>query len=238
MQLAAASKFKSGTPELLRRNPTASLTLRHLVTGALSAFLIISQTSAAQEASVERGRLALPLTFDTIIPGITSGQRGLEPEEIDRAVLNRLMQEIASAPRRTASITGLKEETLKKISITLSNARNFINVDEMRNVKAMCGTWNRSELQGGARIREALLAHAERRQRTLTFVEGFYRNVLTEIENLLSAAEKPRFAHYMDDRRRRMADAGISSRNMDPDDLARGAEAIDFYCRNSRLDKG
>ena len=195
-------------------------------------------TAADQEALVEPGRLSLPLTFDTAIPGITNGQPGLEPEEINRAVLNRLMQEIASAPRRTASITGLREETLRKILISLSNARNFINVDEMRNVKAMCDTWNYSESQGSARIREALEAHAERRQHTLTFVEGFYSNVLTEIESLLSAAEKPHFAHYMDDRRRRMTDAGISSRNINPDDLAHGAEAIHFYCRNSRPDEG
>ena len=195
-------------------------------------------TAVAQGASVEQDRLALPLTFDTAVPGITSGQPGLEPEEIDRAVLNRLMQEIASAPRRTSSITGLKEETLKKIFISLSNARNFINVDEMRNVKAMCDTWNHSEFLASARIREALEAHAERRQHTLTFVEGFYRNVLSEIESLLSAAEKPHFAQYMDDRRRRMADAGISSRNINPDDLAHGAEAIHFYCRNSRPDEG
>ena len=199
---------------------------------------LLNSTAVAQGAFVEQGRLALPLTFDTAIPGITSSRPGLEPEEIDRAVLNRLMQEIASAPRRTASITGLKEETLRKILISLSNAKNFINVDEMRNVKAMCDSWNYSEFQGSARIKEALEAHSERRQHTLTFVEGFYRNVLTEIESLLSAAEKPRFANYMDDRRRRMSDAGISSRNMDPDDLAGGAEAIHFYCRISRPDKG
>tara|TARA_B100000989_G_scaffold93830_1_gene68167 strand:- start:219 stop:818 length:600 start_codon:yes stop_codon:yes gene_type:complete len=197
-------------------------------------------TAAAQESEVsaEQGRLALPLTIDTSISGISSGQPGLEPEEIDRAVLNRLMQEIASAPRRTSSITGLKEETLKNIFISLSNARNFINVDEMRNVKAMCDTWNHSDFQTSARIREALEAYAEKRQHTLTVVEGFYRNVLTEIESLLNAAEKPRFAHYMDDRRRRMADAGISSRNMNPDDLAHGAEAIHFYCRSSRPYRG
>ena len=223
---------------MLRRNPTDPLTLRHLVTGSLSALLLVSHTIAAQEALVEQGRLALPLAFDTASPRIISSQPGLEPEEIDRAVLNRLMQEIVSAPRRTASITGLKEETLRKILISLSNAKNFINVDEMRNVKAMCDTWNYSEFQGSARIREALEAHAERRQHTLTFVEGFYRNVLTEIESLLSATEKSPFAHYMDDRRRRMADAGISSRNMNPDDLAGGAEAIHFYCRESRPDKG
>ena len=108
----------------------------------------------------------------------------------------------------------------------------------MQNVKAMCDTWNYSDFQGDARIREALNAHAQRRQHTLTFIEGFYQNVLTEIESLLSAAEKPRFTHYINDRRRRMADAGISSRNMNPDDLARGAEAIHFYCRNNRPDTG
>ena len=145
---------------------------------------LLNSTAVAQGALVEQVRLALPLTFDAAIPGITSGQPGLEPEEIDRAVLNRLMQEIASAPRRTASITGLKEETLRKILISLSNAKNFINVDEMRNVKAMCDTWKYSEFRGSARIRDALEAHAERRQHTLAFVESFYRNVLTEIESL------------------------------------------------------
>ena len=186
----------------------------------------------------QQDRLSLPLTFDTAIPEISSSWSGLEPEEIDRAVLNRLMQEIASAPQRTASITGLGAETLEKVFISLSNARNFINIDDMQNVKAMCDTWNHSHFQGDARIREALKAHAERRQNTLTFIEGFYRNVLTEIESLLSAAEKPRFTHYVNDRRRRMADAGISSRNINPDDLIRGAEAIHFYCRNNRPDTG
>ena len=198
----------------------------------------MSQTIAAQEAEFAQGPLALPLTFDAAIPEISISRSGLEPEEIDRAVLNRLMQEIASTPRRTASITGLKAETLEKIFVSLSNARNFINVDEMRNVKAMCDTWEHSYLQGDARIREALEAHAESRQHTLTFIEGFYRNVLDEIERLLSAAEKLRFTYYMNDRRRRMADAGISSRNMNPDDLTHGAEAIHFYCRNNRPDIG
>ena len=198
----------------------------------------MNQTTAAQEAEFEQDRLSLPLTFDTAIPGVSNSRSGLEPEEIDRAVLNRLMQEIASAHQRTASITGLEAETLEKIFISLSNARNFINIDEMQSVKVMCDTWNHSDFQGDARIREALNAHAQRRQYTLTFIEGFYQNVLTEIESLLSAAEKPRFTHYINDRRRRMADAGISSRNMNPDDLARGAEAIHFYCRNNRPDTG
>ena len=223
---------------MLKRNPTAPFTLSRLAAGILTAWLLATQTITAQEAEFEQGRLALPLTFDTTIPETSNSRSGLEPEEIDRAVLNRLMQEIASAPQRTASITGLEAETLEKIFISLSNARNFINIDDMQNVKAMCDTWNHSHFQGDARIREALQAHSERRQHTLTFIEGFYRNVLTEIESLLSAAEKSRFTHYMNDRRRRMADAGIPSRNMNPNDLTRGAEAIHFYCRNNRTDTG
>lgn len=223
---------------MLKRNPTVPFIIGRLAAGTLTAWLLVSQTIAAQEVEFEQGRLALPLTFDAAIPGISISRSRLEPEEIDRAVLNRLMQEIASAPQRTASITGLKAGTLEKIFVSLSNARSFINVDEMRNVKAMCDTWEHSDSQGDARIRESLEAHAERRQHTLTFIEGFYRNVLNEIESLLSAAEKPRFTYYMNDRRRRMADAGISSRNMNPDDLTRGAEAIHFYCRNNRPDTG
>ena len=223
---------------MLKRHPTAPWLLRHFTAGTLTAWLLVNQTIAAQEAEFEQDRLSLPLTFDTAIPGVSNNRSRLEPEEIDRAVLNRLMQEIASAPQRAASITGLEAETLEKIFISLSNARNFINIDEMQNVKAMCDTWNHSNFRGDARIREALNAHAQRRQHTLTFIEGFYQNVLTEIESLLSAAEKPRFTHYINDRRRRMADAGISSRSMNPDDLARGAEAIHFYCRNNRPDTG
>ncbi len=212
--------------------------LRHFTAGILTAWLLVNHTIAAQEAEFEQDRLSLPLAYDTAIPDISNSQSGLEAEEIDRAVLNRLMQEIASAPQRTASLTGLEAETLEKIFISLSNARNFINIDEIQNVKAMCDTWTHSDFQGDARIKEALKAHAERRQHTLTFIEGFYQNVLTEIESLLSAAEKPRFTNYIKDRRRRMADAGIASRNMNPDDLVRGAEAIHFYCRNNRPDTG
>ena len=200
-----------------------------------SASLLLSTAVAQQNLAALKANALAGVDSRT---GVSISRSRLEPEEIDRAVLNRLMQEIASAPQRTASITGLKAETLEKIFVSLSNARNFINVDEMRNVKPMCDTWEYSDFQGDARIREALEAHAERRQHTLTFIEGFYRNVLNEIESLLSAAEKPRFTYYMNDRRRRMADAGISSRNMNPDDLTRGAEAIHFYCRNSRLDTG
>ncbi len=223
---------------MLKRNTTAPLILRRLVAGTLTAWLLATQTITAQEAEFEQGRLALPLTFDTTIREISNSRSGLEPEEIDRAVLNRLMQEIASAPQRTASITGLEAETLEKIFISLSNARNFINIDEMQNVKAMCGAWKISNFQGDARIREALEAYTKRRQHTLIFIEGFYRNVLTEIESLLSEEEKPRFTHYMNDRRRRMADAGISSRIMNPDDMTRGAEAIHFFCQNNQTDTG
>ena len=100
---------------MLKRHPTAPWLLRHFTAGTLTAWLLVNQTIAAQEAEFEQDRLSLPLTFDTAIPEISNSRSGLEPEEIDRAVLNRLMQEIVSAPQRTASITGLEAETLEKM---------------------------------------------------------------------------------------------------------------------------
>jgi hypothetical protein len=44
----------------------------------------------------------------------------LAPEEIDRAVLNRLMQEIAHQPDRAASVLGLRRETLQDVFISIS----------------------------------------------------------------------------------------------------------------------
>ena len=95
---------------LLKRNPTAPWLLR-LYRRHLTAWLLVNQTIAAQEAEFQ-DRLSFPVRY-----GFLDQQQpvGLEPEEIDRAVLNRLMQEIASAPQRTASITGLEAETLEKI---------------------------------------------------------------------------------------------------------------------------
>ncbi|MGB1668136.1 MAG: hypothetical protein ACPHDP_10750, partial [Pseudohongiellaceae bacterium] len=107
---------------MLKRNPTAPWLLSHFTAGILTAWLLVNHTIAAQEAEFEQDRLSLPLAYDTAIPDISNSQSGLEAEEIDRAVLNRLMQEIASAPQRTASLTGLEAETLEKIFISLSNA--------------------------------------------------------------------------------------------------------------------
>ena len=115
------------------------------------------------------------------------------------------------------SITGLEEETLRKILISLSNAKNFINIDEMRNVKAMCDSWDHSEFRGSARIKEALKAR-QREDNILWPLLRAFTETYSQIDRVCwSAAEKPRFANYMDDRRRRMS-YGISSRNMDPNE--------------------
>ena len=212
--------------------------LRLLVSGVLTTWLFIGQTVSAQRPLPEHGDLSLPQNFDETISEFSTSQARLAPEEIDRAILNRLMQEIARTPKRTASIIGLEEKTLAKVFISLSNAKMFIHTDEMRNTKAMCETWAYSNLQGDARVKEALSAYADRRQLTLNFVERFYQKVLNDIKSILSTTERSRFSHYMDDRRRRMADAATSSRSMDLKDVKSGAETINLYCRNSKSNTG
>lgn len=158
----------------------------------------------------------------------------LAPEEIDRAVLNRLMQEIAHQPDRTASVLGLSRETLQDVFISISNARNFINDNEMANLRAMCGAWDRSSLEGEARIEEALKAYKQRRQLTLNFIQKFYRLVIVDIESILTEPEQLKFGRYMDDRRRRMASAGNVYSSAVVENVRSGAESVRFHCRDNR----
>ena len=58
--------------------------------------------------------------------------------------------------------------------------------------------------------------------------------VFDEIKRTLSATERSRFNHYMNDRRRRMADAVTSSQGLNFYDVTGGAGTINLYCRNSR----
>ena len=162
----------------------------------------------------------------------------LAPEEIDRAVLNRLMQEIAHQPERTASILGLSRETLQDVFISLSNAKNFINNNEMANLRAMCQAWESSALEGDARIEEALDAYKRRRQFTLDFIQKFYRLVLADIESILSEPEQLKFNRYMDDRRRRMASAGNVYTSAIVENVRSGAESVSFHCRDNRIPTG
>jgi len=216
------------------KNLTYTLISRLLVFGLLIACFLMNRPVSAQRPVAEHRNLPLPQNFDKEVPEYSIGQTNLAQEEIDRAVLNRLMQEIAQAPQRTASITGIEEESLAEIFVSLSNAKNFINIDEIRNIRAMCETWANSNFQGEARVRESLNAYAARRQLTLNFVESFYQKVFDEIKRTLSATERSRFNHYMNDRRRRMADAVTSSQGLNFYDVRGGAGTINLYCRNSR----
>ena len=58
----------------------------------------------------------------------------ISPEEIDRAVINRLMKEIADEPETIKSRLKISASTMEDIFITISNARSFINNNEIQNV--------------------------------------------------------------------------------------------------------
>ncbi|MBU15537.1 MAG: hypothetical protein CMQ14_10700 [Gammaproteobacteria bacterium] len=162
----------------------------------------------------------------------------LAPEEIDRAVLNCLMQEIAHQPDRTASVLGFSRETLQDVFISISNARNFINDNEMANLRAMCGAWERSSLEGDARIEEALEVDKKRRQLTLSFIQKFYRLVVADIKSILIEPEQLSFRRHMDDRRRRMASAGNVYSRAIFQNVRYGAELINLHYRDNRPPTG
>ena len=155
----------------------------------------------------------------------------LAAEEIDRAVLNRLMQEISSEPERTQARIGINESQLREIFITISNARGFINGSELQNVQAMCRAWESSPAQGEERIAQALAAYTAREQLTKTFIAKYYCVVLHDIESLLDETALSRFNTYMDDRRRRLANAGIRSWGAPVQNISAGTDTIDFHCR-------
>ena len=67
----------------------------------------------------------------------------IAPEEIDRAVLNKLMEEIASRPAVAKRRLNVSDSQLQDIFIIISNARSFINGDEMAAVRSMCRAWQK-----------------------------------------------------------------------------------------------
>lgn len=153
-------------------------------------------------------------------------------EEIDRAVLNRLMQEIANAPEVAKIRLGVNDSQLQDIFIAISNAHSFINGSEMANVRAMCNAWKYSKLSGDERINQALDAYSTREQFTKDFIAKYYRVVLFDIESILPDTTKPSFNAYMDDRRRRMASAGAVSWGSVVENVRSGAETVRFHCRD------
>jgi len=157
----------------------------------------------------------------------------LSTEQIDRAVLNRLMQEINSEPENTKARIGINDSQLQELFITLSNARGFINGSEMANVRAMCSTWDESATRGEARIAEAIAAYKTREQFTQTFIAKYYRVVLFDIEARLEDKSLPLFRAYMSDKRRRLANAGMTSWGSPVQNISAGTATIDFHCRTN-----
>ena len=158
----------------------------------------------------------------------------LAPEEIDRAVLNKLMQEIADNPKITEERLGVSSEQIDDIFITISNAKSFINNNEMANVRAMCNAWNSSNFRDDKRTQEAIDAYKTRDQFTKNFIAKYYRLVLFDIESLLQPSEQERFNAYMNDRRRRMATSGARSWGSVVENIKSGRDAVNFHCRVNR----
>ena len=158
----------------------------------------------------------------------------LAPEEIDRAVLNKLMQEIADNPKITEERLGVSSEQIDDIFITISNAKSFINNNEMANVRAMCNAWNSSNFRDDKRTQEAIDAYKTRDQFTKNFIAKYYRLVLFDIESLLHPSEQEKFNAYMNDRRRRMATSGARSWGSVVENIKSGRDAVNFHCRVNR----
>ena len=158
----------------------------------------------------------------------------LAPQELDRAVFERLLQEIAKAPQEDAENFHVSEAQLQDIAVTLSNAKNSINDNEVASLRAMCRAWNASNAEGDARVQVALDAYTARRQFTLDFIERFYGLVRLDIEATLEPMAKQQFTHYMDDRRRRMANAGSTYSSVNAQNVRSGEESVNFHCGTPR----
>lgn len=155
----------------------------------------------------------------------------LAPEEIDRAVLNRLLQDIARQPERVARELDLSEQQIQDMFISLSNSRSFINDNEMAAIRKMCTAYERSTLQGEARIAEALAAYDQRKQFTRNFVAHYYAVVLDDLKATMNEVEKQRFDRYLADSRQRMANSGTVTHGINSQNVSSGAESVAFHCR-------
>ena len=155
----------------------------------------------------------------------------LSAEQLDRAVLNRLMQEISTEPANTKARIGINDSQLQELFVTISNARGFINGSEIANVRAMCAAWDESAASGDARITQALASYKAREQLTQTFIAKYYDAVLFEVEAFLDEKSLTLFRTYMNDRRRRLANAGMTSWGSPVQNIRAGTGTIDFHCR-------
>lgn len=197
--------------------------LQSLVDGALDPDQRLQEIRNLNTSESEREQ---PRELNVLAPTIAI-------EEIDRAVVNKLMQEISNDPEITKTRLAASDAQLEDILIIISNARSFINNSEMANVRAMCNAWNRSELEGDSRIEEALNAYKRRAQFTKDFIAKYYQIVLMDIEAVLQGPSLVRFSSYMEDRRRRMASSGAITWGAVVENVTSGREAVHFHCRRN-----
>lgn len=209
---------------------TFSLALIYALGGTLCA------THSAAQAPSQTSDLPDYQPLEAAAPAeLTILSPTIAPEELDRVVLNRLLLEISRDPERTGEMLGVDSHLLNEIQISLSNAASFINDNDIANVRAMCRAWDQSS-QGNLseieRIELALEAYKQRRQFTRDFIARFYQIVILEIEAFLPAPAVRRFRSYLDDRRRRMANAGNVVSGAVVENLSSGAETVRFHCRS------
>lgn len=158
----------------------------------------------------------------------------LSTAEIEQAVLNRLMQDIAKTPDQIMNELRIDSDKLQDIFISLSNARNFINTNEISSVRAMCDAFHKTLASGEDQIAEALAAYELRSGYTKKFIASFYRLLIRDIEVGLSPQALVSFRAYMDDRRRRMATAGNVTLGIPTQNVSSGREAVEFHCGAAR----
>ena len=197
--------------------------LQSLVDGALDPDQCLQEIRNLSTSESQREQ---PRELNVLAPTIAI-------EEIDRAVVNKLMQEISNDPEITKTRLAASDAQLEDILIIISNARSFINNSEMANVRAMCNAWNRSELEDDSRIEEALNAYKRRAQFTKDFIAKYYQIVLMDIEAVLQGPSLVRFSSYMEDRRRRMASSGAITWGAVVENVTSGREAVHFHCRRN-----
>ncbi len=203
----------------------------------LLSLVLLCSTAWAQEnqnakgidinAIVDSARSSNPSELKVLAPT-------LSPAEIDQAVLNRLMLEIAKAPDKVMSELHIDSVKLQDIFVSLSNARNFINTNEISSIRAMCAAFDKSDASGEAQIAQALAAYETRTGYTNSFIASFYTTLIGDIETGLSPMALVSFRSYMADRRRRMATAGNVTLGIPSHNVSSGREAVEFHCGTAR----
>ena len=186
-------------------------------------------SSAATEVNLNRAkqqyRNSLPRELTVL-------SETLSAEQLDRAVLNRLMQEISTQPASTKTRIGINDSQLQELFVIISNAHGFINGSEIANVRAMCAAWDESAASDNARITEEIVAYKAREQLTQTFIAKYYGVVLFDVEAILDERSLLLFRAYMNDRRR-LANAGMTSWGSPVQNISAGTDTIKFHCRTN-----